>query len=144
VSGLSAPARAAVFRASAGGPALALPSAPLGSLWLATLTSEPSDDGDGSALPEAAYGGYHRTALPYNLGWTLDESSTMFSNADPISLAPLTSGGPVQVDHWALCDAATDGMSWWSGAFTPVIIEPSDPDPVFPVGYLILYLSPGA
>jgi hypothetical protein len=140
MSGFSEWLREAALRASAGGPALALPET---SAYLALCTAQPLDSHTGSTLPEASYPGYHRIVVPYAGMWAVVAENTLIENLGTIT-GPTCTGGEALILGWATLTAATAGHMLWSGSIPHgIIVTPGDPTPIIPPGVLKLNLASG-
>lgn len=110
-----------------------------GTTYLALLTATPKRSDTGSTLPEAAYTGYARAAVPA-AAWAAPASGTIV-NDQAITFAACT-GGSATIIAFALCSAATAGAVKWLGARRPLLISSTDPDPPsVAAGVLVLSLD---
>lgn len=114
-------------------------------LWVALLTSAPTDAGGGT---EVVGGSYGRVNLPpSNSNWTATQggttgistgSSGLTANAVNIQFpAPTADWG--LITHFKLMDAAVAGNMWaWGMVTAPQLIINGAPAPAFPAGGLVV------
>ena len=101
--------------------------------YLALFTGDPGETG--STEDEVSGGSYARQPVSFDE----PDGGTMVS-ADDIEFPAATAAWGT-VTHWGLCDAATSGNVWWTGAITtPKSISSGDVYRI-PAGYLTLTMD---
>lgn len=111
------------------GTQLPLPS----NFFVALHTSDPTDAANATEVTTGAWPAYTRQTVgtPLSSAWTAsaDEGGggKQITNANTINFAANNGASAVQVTHFSVWDASTNGNMWASAALTaPKTIDPTD------------------
>ena len=111
------------------GTQLALPS----NFYVALHTSDPTDAANATEVTAGSWPAYARQTVgsPLSSAWTAsaDEAGggKQITNANTINFLANNGASAVQVTHFSIWDAATNGNMWASAALTaPKTIDPTD------------------
>lgn len=111
------------------GTQLPLPS----NFYVALHTSDPTDAANATEVTVGAWPAYARQTVgsPLSSAWTAsaDEAGggKQITNANTINFPANNGAGSVQVTHFSIWDASTNGNMWASAALTaPKTIDPTD------------------
>lgn len=125
-----------------------------GTLYVALLTSAPSDTSTGATIAEASYTNYARASLAAGVAnWKSTNGATsgassgtsgQTSNASTLTFGTAPGSGPTVVTHFAILDSATIGAGnvlFFGALSASKTINSGDPAPTAAVDALTVTLA---